>query len=482
MTSLSAAPAATNETKPGADASVPGYLVNGDAPEAVRDLESRGKFAEAKTALKQTSATKAFDPAEEAFRLDCLAREFSTTGGEMLRKIQEKIPDATDEDLKRWTEDHALSWIPVEGEIRYFRREPGILLRLNEDAKKRAKAAEAGDPAGEQSGEFSFTGHLRAALDAARDEGTTLVLPRRFRVSHTIALKPGKVPAGETVRCWMPLPRTDVPRQTDLKILSMQPEGRVASDGEAPQRTVYIEQKAGADGSAKFELKFEYTSSAYVPDLSAARADFTAEERQKLAEYLAPRKPHLLLTEQVTSLSRSIVKDRKDVVGRAQAIWSWLDENVRWCPEMEYVVMPNIVAKVLTERRGDCGTQALAFVALCRAAGVPARWQSGWVMKPGKWNLHDWAEFYAPGIGWIPADPSVGRQDSGDPAVRDFLFGNIDSYRMIANSDYGSEFVPPKNAFRSDPVDNQRGELEWKGGNLFYDSWSYDVEVEQLSD
>ena len=75
-------------------------------------------------------------------------------------------------------------------------------------------------------------------------------------------------------------------------------------------------------------------------------------------------------------------------------------------------------------------------------------------------------------------DPSVGRQESGDPAVKEFLFGHVDAYRMIANSDYGSQFSPAKTHLRSDPVDNQRGEMEWSGGNLYYDDWSYDVNVD----
>jgi len=34
--------------------------------------------------------------------------------------------------------------------------------------------------------------------------------------------------------------------------------------------------------------------------------------------------------------------------------------------------------------------------------------------------------------------------------------------------------VPAKQSFRSDNVDSQRGEVEWSGGNLYYDQWHYD--------
>ena len=27
---------------------------------------------------------------------------------------------------------------------------------------------------------------------------------------------------------------------------------------------------------------------------------------------------------------------------------------------------------------------------------------------------------------------------------------------------------------------DQRGELEWKGGNLYFDKWDYDIDIEYL--
>ena len=41
-------------------------------------------------------------------------------------------------------------------------------------------------------------------------------------------------------------------------------------------------------------------------------------------------------------------------------------------------------------------------------------------------------------------------------------------------------FVPPKAHFRSDTVDSQRGEVEWSGGNLYFDRWDYDFQWKVL--
>jgi hypothetical protein len=83
-------------------------------------------------------------------------------------------------------------------------------------------------------------------------------------------------------------------------------------------------------------------------------------------------------------------------------------------------------------------------------------------------------------VGWVPLDQSFGLQASTDEKVRNFYRSGIDSYRLIVNDDYGRKLVPEKKFPRSEPYDFQRGELEWEGGNLYFNKWSWDVEVKYL--
>lgn len=122
-------------------------------------------------------------------------------------------------------------------------------------------------------------------------------------------------------------------------------------------------------------------------------------------------------------------------------------------------------------RAGDFGIQALLFVALCRAAGVPARWQSGWAMRAWSENLHDRAELHVEPWG-------CGGMMTRGCAARFAHGGWLDPFRMVTNRDYGGNFTPAKVHWRSDNIDNQRGEVEWRGGNLYDDQWSYRMEVE----
>ncbi|MBC8066523.1 MAG: transglutaminase domain-containing protein [Chlorobia bacterium] len=68
-------------------------------------------------------------------------------------------------------------------------------------------------------------------------------------------------------------------------------------------------------------------------------------------------------------------------------------------------------AQALRTGIGDCGFFAAAFSAACRNVGIPARPVTGFLAGTDAW--HVWAEFYIPGHGWVPVDPSFA--DGLDP-------------------------------------------------------------------
>ena len=66
--------------------------------------------------------------------------------------------------------------------------------------------------------------------------------------------------------------------------------------------------------------------------------------------------------------------------------------------------------EILAGGQGVCHHYCSSFVALCRAAGVPARVAHGIVLK-GEGEIttqhgsHGWASVYLDPFGWVPVDP-----------------------------------------------------------------------------
>lgn len=63
----------------------------------------------------------------------------------------------------------------------------------------------------------------------------------------------------------------------------------------------------------------------------------------------------------------------------------------------------------LVNGTGDCSEHSYLFVALCRAAGIPSRVQTGFVFHSVDETLEDghmWAEYYLENYGWVPVDPT----------------------------------------------------------------------------
>jgi transglutaminase-like putative cysteine protease len=478
-------------------------------PAELRELESTGRIRDAELWIGNSLAGgKLDDDASAALivereRLRRLRMDYRLTPQQVLEKIREQIPDVTRKDLEQWREQGKIQWLSIDGNVCYFRREPSNLMRFSTEARERKEAAEsgsdekstgslaagsdaattqslgpAGDPAARATTSFTLERHIAECLKKARETGEDVVLPVEIKIRHTVTVKPGAVPPGETIRCWIPYP-CDYRQQTVKGDLITTPSKHRISKAENPQRIIYMEQPAGEEGQpTTFTAQYTYSCAAYVPDIDPEKVLSTDTKSTTLARYLGEQPPHITFSPELKALAESIVGDETNPYRKAEKIFRWMDKEIRYASEMTYSVMPSVLEKILSERKGDCGVQVIMFIGLCRVSGVPARWQSGWVTRPGHQNMHDWSEFYVEPYGWLPADPSMGLRKSDDPPVRDFLFGHMDAYRLIANMDFGGHFDPPEKHWRSDPVDSQIGEVQWEGGNLFYDQWDWDVTIE----
>ncbi|MBE0593778.1 MAG: transglutaminase domain-containing protein [Gemmatimonadales bacterium] len=85
------------------------------------------------------------------------------------------------------------------------------------------------------------------------------------------------------------------------------------------------------------------------------------------------------------------------------------------------VSVPSAV-EVLETKRGDCNEHTVLYVALARAAGLPARTAAGLVYVDGRFFYHAWPEVYLDG--WVAVDPTFG-QFPADAAHLRFTIGGL---------------------------------------------------------
>ena len=447
---------------------------------AVIDLVTAGQFhaAEARidAALKQPDLSAQTRRAFE-FQRERMARmryDFSLDASQVESKLREKIPDLSDADFARWDAQGLFEFMLIDGERKYFKRSPSNLFHLSAEARARGKGlastADSGLPKDVNDHYVDFDQQtIRQALATGRSS----VLPQRVRVTQKLTVDADAVPAGETVRAWIPYPRAIKDQQENIRFVSSEPSRHRIAPESTLQRTTYLERKAQAGKPTVFSATYEVTLQSQYHAIEADKV-VPAKITPELAPFVAELAPHIAFTESLRVFSRQIVGDETNPYRIAQKIFAAVDE-IPWAGAREYSTIANLSDYTLHAGHGDCGEQTLLLIALMRLNGIPARWQSGWTFTTGDYeNIHDWAEIYLAPYGWIPVDVTYGRLDSSDPALKWFYLGGLDNFRIAFNDDFAQELVPPKRFFRSDNVDSQRGEIEWEGGNLYYDKWNYD--------
>lgn len=442
----------------------------------LRQLVDNGDYSAAKTRIDQLlqdgdSAGLRRQLAFEAERMRRIEMEFNLGEDALYSAVRRYLPDASPAEIRRWRESGLLEFKEIDGERRYFSRAAYNLMQVSDTALARNPSFKR---FGAGAALYGVHDHHRAAMAA---DGP---LRNRFRVDYTLTVDADAVPAGETVRAWLPFPQTLPGRQENVQLLASRPADYQLAETPQPQRTIYLEQRATAGEATAFRVSYRFDSlsryTAIDPD-SAALPDAAGP----LRTYLQPRPPHIVFSPHLRTLSERIVGDEKNPYRIARKLFAHVD-SIPWASAREYSTIRNISAYAAGAGHADCGQQTMLLIALLRMNGIPARWQSGWEFSPDGFDtMHDWGEFYLEPYGWMPMDVTHGVLDATEPAHSWFYLGGLDAYRLIFNTDYGRPFAPEKTHFRSETVDSQRGEVEWDGGNLYFDQWDYKMEWRLLT-
>ena len=436
-----------------------------------------GRFAQANTEIGDALADAAL-PQEvrdalgfERERMRRIRLDFELTRADAIERIRREIPSLTELQFDAFEAKGLIEGMTIDGERRYFNRAPSNLFRISAEA--RALRPDPNKPFRDGPYEHLHRHHAEV-LAAATSAGVRFVSPQRVRITQTLTVDADAVPAGEVVKAWIPYPRVIAGQQQNLEFLASDPQSHYIAPQDTLQRTVYLEKPARAGIPTHFSIRYELDIAAQHVSIDADKVVPTPGD-PTLAPFLAEEPPHIVFTDALRLYSARVVGDETNPYRIAQKLFAAVD-TIPWAGAREYSTIRNISDYALHAGHADCGQQTLLLISLLRLNGVPARWQSGWTFSEADVdyaNLHDWGHVFLAPYGWVPIDVTTGELDSDDPALRWFYLGGLDAYRIAFNDAISTPFDPAKQYLRSETVDSQRGEVEWQGGNLYFEQWDY---------
>lgn len=165
--------------------------------------------------------------------------------------------------------------------------------------------------------------------------------------------------------------------------------------------------------------------------------------------YLANNEKYQYEHPYIQKVIREVVGDETNPYWITRKLYQYLIDHMYY----EMVGGWNTAPAVLERGNGSCSEYAFVYIALCRAAGIPARYVGSVVVRGDKTSMddvfHRWAEIYLPGYGWVPVDPSGG--DRPGPRGQADAFGALDNRFLITTQSGGGsktmEWTYNSNAF-----------------------------------
>jgi len=170
---------------------------------------------------------------------------------------------------------------------------------------------------------------------------------------------------------------------------------------------------------------------------------------------------------QIKSTVKTVVGEETEPILIAERLYDYVANRMVYDEEKleEKVKSYRYASDIINSGKGVCTDYTILFIALCREAGIPAKFVQGVpvfsILEEGNGSLqygHAWAEIKLPGYGWVPVDITT---ESGFMSYNYYL--NMETYK-------GSGVF-----YRSILID---GVNYYPGG--FYYSWEGNVEPDVL--
>jgi len=267
------------------------------------------------------------------------------------------------------------------------------------------------------------------------DELYRLKDTRRATVTFTHEVKVYGRGGLKELQVYLAVPR-EMPQQK-VSSVSFSPAGCVLEEDRWQQPVAVFRYKDVACEStveSVMEVETEISDIRYFifPDRCGTLDDIPAEIR---APYTANGSKYMTNDPYIRKLAREIAGDQKNPYYVARRIFDYVREHLEYKLEGGW----NVAPVVLKRGTGSCSEYSFSFIALCRAASLPARYVGALVVRGDDASMddvfHRWPEVYLPHYGWVPIDPQGG--DKSSPRDRALNIGSLSNRFLITTQGGG---------------------------------------------
>jgi transglutaminase-like putative cysteine protease len=220
-------------------------------------------------------------------------------------------------------------------------------------------------------------------------------------------------------RLWLPLAASDTFQRVEVRDITTPEPWRELDEQASGNKVLFL--KAGpADSGKTIEIRYHVRR--------FEKAEYAVRDPMP-AKYLNPER--LVPTnETFRAIAREVTRGRTNDLARARALYDHVIEKLRYAKFGSGWGVGD-ATYACNARSGNCSDFHAYFIALARAAGIPARFAVGAAIpsernEGGIDGYHCWAEFFADGK-WVPLDVSEAYKSA---ALADYYFGHQPANRF----------------------------------------------------
>ena len=189
----------------------------------------------------------------------------------------------------------------------------------------------------------------------------------------------------------------------------------------------------GSSFEVGLKARLRLASIRYFIEPSLVGSDIPRSIRTR---HLADGEKYMIRHPRLRKVVRRVVRRHGTLYGRARALFELVRRRMRYKLGGAWDSAPRLWRR----GTGSCSEYTFLYVALCRAAGIPARYVGAVVLRGDRASVdrphHRWSEIYLPTYGWIPVDANAG--DRRWPADRAAAFGGLPGRYLITTTSPGN--------------------------------------------